>query len=102
MLTGGAGEDTFVFSRASHSDTLANADHITDFVIGEDLIDLSGFAGTLSFIGSGLYSNTAGEVRVATVGADSRVRIDVDGDGATDVNIVIEGVTGLTALDFLL
>ncbi len=101
-LTGGAGEDVFVFSKISHSDTLANADHITDFSIGEDLIDLGGFVGTLNFIGSGLYSNTAGEVRIVTVGSDTRVRIDVDGDGSTDVNIVIDGVVGLTEQDFLL
>jgi len=39
ILTGGAGRDTFVFDKASDS-SIARSDIITDFVSGEDVLDL--------------------------------------------------------------
>ncbi len=100
-LTGGDGEDVFMFRNASHSTDVPNADHITDFAIGEDLIDLSGFVGEFAFV-TGAFTGTGAEVRITTGGGNSRVRIDLDGDGVTDMNIIVEGVMGLTAADFLL
>jgi Ca2+-binding RTX toxin-like protein len=42
-LTGGAGADVFVFNVGETGATIGTADHITDFVINEDVIDLQGF-----------------------------------------------------------
>jgi Ca2+-binding RTX toxin-like protein len=43
-----------------------------------------------------------GQVLVQTLGADSRVLIDVNGDNTPDMMIIVRGVTGLTTGDFLL
>ena len=103
-LTGGADSDVFRFTKAVHSPNTAAADTITDFVQGEDLIDLAGLsADTLAFIGGGAFGGAgAGEVRVSLSGGNSLVRIDVDGDGAADARILVAGVTTLNADDFLL
>lgn len=101
ILTGGGGNDVFVFRKEADSARVPNADHITDFTSGEDLIDLSAFAGEFEFV-TGAYTGTGAEVRVTVDGGNSRIRIDLDGDGITDMNIFVDGVTGLTAADFLL
>ncbi len=41
IMNGGADSDTFVFTALSDTGLGANADHITDFVSGVDLIDLA-------------------------------------------------------------
>ena len=65
-LTGGTGEDLFVFSKVGHS-TTANADTITDFVQGEDLIDLSALvSGNVNFIGGGAFG-ASGDAEVRQV-----------------------------------
>ena len=50
---------------------------------------------------SGSFTGTGPEVRTVEVGGDTRVRIDVDGDGTEDMRIVVQGVTGLTEDDFV-
>ncbi len=71
-LTGGAGADRFQFTAIGDSVVGANADRITDFSRAQgDKIDLSGIdantgaAGNqaFSFIGSGLFTHHAGELR---------------------------------------
>ena len=82
-LTGGAGADTFVF-QPDHG-----ADRITDFVDGEDLIDVSAL-GITDLSGLTFKTNT-----------DGNVVIDTGTDGGT---IELEGVTDatlLTAEDFV-
>ncbi len=65
ILTGGAGRDTFVFDKASDSST-AKSDIITDFVSGEDVLDLrslglAGYAQDGSDEANILQSRTEGD-----------------------------------------
>jgi Ca2+-binding RTX toxin-like protein len=111
-LLGGAGIDRFVFAAASHSVVGANADRIGDFSRAEgDRIDLSAIdastavAGNqaFSFIGSGLYTGVAGQLRFAvTTPTTTTVAGDLNGDGASDFHIVLAGSIALVAADFIL
>lgn len=92
-LTGGSGADDFIFESVSDSRAGAgNSDTIQDFEVGVDDIDLSLING-LSF---------ADDVTLTTSGGDTIVGIDVNGDDIDDMEIVIAGVTGLGASDFIL
>jgi Ca2+-binding RTX toxin-like protein len=95
--------------------TQANVvDRISDFDPGtattDDRIDLSAidaFLGTrrndaFTFRETGGFISRGGEVRLEVVGADTLVHIDIDSDAASEMNILIVGVTGLTAVDFIL
>jgi Ca2+-binding RTX toxin-like protein len=101
-LTGGADADVFRFVKAAHSPNNANADRITDFVRGEDLIDLSGLNATPVFIGSSGFSGTGAEVRIAASGPNRLVMVDMDGDGSADMKIIVIGSAGLESHDFIL
>jgi Ca2+-binding RTX toxin-like protein len=83
-LTGGAGADIFVYDAR-----LFGLDTITDFVRGEDKIDLSG-------LGIGDFA-TLQQV-FSSVGADAR--IDLAFDGTTE-SILIRNGAQLTASDFI-
>jgi Ca2+-binding RTX toxin-like protein len=112
ILDGGTGADTFVFVTGDTGDTKPTADHITVFSHAEgDQIDLSGWdadSGTdgmqdFTFIGSGAFTGTAGELRSVMTASGSVVSGDVDGDGVADFTIIIDNVAGhvpLTAADF--
>lgn len=101
-LTGGAGADDFVFQFASDSQTgVGNRDTITDFEAGIDDIDISNIPG-LSFVGTSVFGGIAGQVRLAESAQDTIVAIDLDGDAAADMEIFIDGATGLSAGDFIL
>lgn len=107
VLFGGAGADRFVYDEIADSSNGGSLrDAIKDFVIGEDVIDVSALsAGTFAFIGSGAFSGTAPELRVQAVGGaagNTFVEIDVDGNGTRDMQIVVESVRGLTVTDFIL
>jgi Ca2+-binding RTX toxin-like protein len=112
VLSGGAGADRFVFSIISDSLTGANADRITDFSRAQgDTIDLSaidaniGIAGdqAFTFIGTGLYTHHAGELRFATTAPGvTTIAGDVNGDGVSDFHIQLTGSIGLLASDFVL
>ncbi|MCT4553510.1 MAG: M10 family metallopeptidase C-terminal domain-containing protein [Pelagimonas sp.] len=102
-LTGGAGHDVFDFNAVSDSPSLGY-DGITDFTQGEDLIDLRELVEgqrELNLLGSFTGGGVA-SVRTVETGGDTRVNIDVDGDGARDMRIDLEGITGIAATDFLL
>lgn len=102
VLFGGGGADYFVFTKVSHSKN-ANPDVIRDFKVGVDIIGLWLIDDDLSYIGNEGFSGTAGEVRVTQNGAgDTIVRLDKNGDGASNFRIIIDGVTGLTDADFSL
>ena len=109
-LTGGGGADIFQYrsttdSRGSFIDT------IKDFVSGVDDIDLSlidaitGNTGddAFAFIGSGAFSNTAGELRATYDSglATWTVQADVNGDSVADMTIYVKGAE-LVATDFVL
>ncbi|WP_100366326.1 M10 family metallopeptidase C-terminal domain-containing protein [Yoonia maricola] len=101
-LTGGSGADDFVFQFVS--DSLAgsgNRDTINDFQTGIDDIDLSNIDG-LSFVGTAGFSGTSGEVRLNENGGDTIIQMDSNGDGNADLEIFVDGVTGLSESDFIL
>ncbi len=105
-MSGGEGDDTFVFASSDSGKGLF-ADVITDFnSFGEaDQIELygpswrihNGFIGAETFSGVGVQ-----EVRVTDDGVDSTVLFDTDGDGTSDMAIIVEGYIGLIESDFLL
>ena len=99
-LSGGGGADVFVFINASDSRNNEKADVITDFETDVDHLDLSAIGG-LTFIGSDTFSGTSAEVRTTISGTDTLVWVDVNGDGVADMNVVLEGVTGLSGDDFI-
>ncbi|WP_438749696.1 calcium-binding protein [Pararhizobium sp. O133] len=106
-LTGGTGADTFDFNSISESVVGANRDVITDFHRSElDVVDLSTIdANALSsgnqkftFIGSASFHDKAGELRFSS----GVISGDTDGDGVSDFQIKMSGVTKMYADDFFL
>jgi Ca2+-binding RTX toxin-like protein len=113
ILTGGAGADQFRYLFASDSGTGAGADRITDFLSGTDrlnfaLLDADPVAAgrqALTYIDTAAFSATgAAQVRYGVSGADLLVQVDLDGDGTSDMEIVLAGAGGqvLTGGDFML
>jgi len=103
VLTGGEDVDTFVFARVGHSVRGGDFDSVTDFVAGEDRIDLSGLNRDFTFLDtSGLTGTGVAEVRLRITGAKTTVQVDVDGDGTYDMRIDLNGSFGLDAADFIL
>ncbi len=109
-LTGGAGADTFLFTSVSDS-TLSKADTILDFRAKEgDIIDLSGIDASTSavgdqsfyFMGTGAFTRHAGELRYTADAAGAHVYGDTNGDGVADFHIIVAGLSGLQATDFVL
>jgi Ca2+-binding RTX toxin-like protein len=115
-LTGGAGADRFVFTSVAES-TVAASDIITDFVHGEDRIDLSMIDANVSVAGNQAFGSAngssggglaAGEVAPNTarwdeVAGNTIILADINGDYTADLRIVLSGTgLGLTASDFLL
>ncbi len=111
-LTGGIGADRFVYASIAESVVGANADRITDFSHAQgDRIDLSlidantGAPGdqAFTFIGNGLYTGVAGQLRFAvTAPGVTTIAGDVDGNGTSDFHIQLTGTIALVAADFVL
>lgn len=109
-LTGGADDDTFLFIKFSDSTVNSSGrDSITDFTVGEDVIDLSVLdaqsgAGNqaFDFIGAAAFSGTKGELRFFAAGSNTMIQGDRDGDGSADFAISLTGTIGLNASDFIL
>lgn len=109
-LTGGAGRDTFRFNAANESKGGA-MDRIMDFTRGEDVIDLSPMdantkmAGNqaMTFIGTGEFTRTAGQLRYERMDDYTQIEVDLNGDGKADFGIRLEGFQyKLAASDFIL
>ncbi|KUR72444.1 hypothetical protein AQZ52_04090 [Novosphingobium fuchskuhlense] len=113
ILTGGAGNDRFMFKADDFGGTTkASADAIMGWTTG-DRIDLSridanpGAAGdqAFAFLGTAAF-NTAdskiGELRYETSSSGVIVFGDGNGDGVADFAIRVDGVSSLTAGDFVL
>lgn len=100
VMTGGAGADTFVFQTNGDSVVGLGRDTITDFTRGSDKIDLSALnAG--SFIGTGLFSGVAGQVRYATFEGTTIVELDSNGDRLADFQVELTGLLPLGFSDFI-
>ncbi|MGF6226686.1 Ca2+-binding RTX toxin-like protein [Inquilinus ginsengisoli] len=112
VLIGGAGADRFVIAAPSYSPVGPKADKIVDFSHAQgDKIDLSSIDANMwvagnqafHFIGTGLFTHAAGELRYAyTSPTTTTVAGDINGDGASDFHIVLAGNVALTATDFVL
>ncbi|TSD84456.1 hypothetical protein FFK22_032535 [Mycobacterium sp. KBS0706] len=108
-LNGGAGGDYFSYTAVSDS-TAAAADTIQDFEAWDAIwlqsIDADGNAANgdtaFSFIGTGAFSGTAGQLRYEIAGDTTTVSADVDGDSAADIVIHLTGAITLQASEFML
>jgi serralysin len=109
QLTGNGGIDNFRWASATDAGTGALADTITDFLRGTDKINLSdvdAIAGTpandaFTFIGTGAFTGTAGQLRYEVNGGHAHVLMDTDGNGAADMQIIVNNVTTLAGSDFV-
>jgi len=109
-LTGGTGADTFEYDAIGESMASGQRDRIMDFVSADgDRIDLftidanTTAAGNqaFTFIGTAAYSG-AGQLRYTVASGSATLRADVNGDGADDFQILVNGVTALAVTDFVL
>ena len=101
-LKGGSGADVFVFQSAAESPDNANAVLVSDFVPGQDQIDLSALASGLVFVGTGAFlGGGAPSVRASGVSSTNQtlLRVDADGDGIADMRIAFDGRPAITVLD---
>ncbi|HEY9346834.1 MAG TPA: proprotein convertase P-domain-containing protein, partial [Inquilinus sp.] len=110
-LIGGVGADRFAYGSAWESPVGAGSDRIADFSHAQgDRIDLavmdanSGIAGNQAFvyIGTGLYTHHAGELRFAQSGGVTTIAGDINGDGVSDFHIRLTGTIALVVADFVL
>ncbi|MBU1336438.1 MAG: M10 family metallopeptidase C-terminal domain-containing protein [Alphaproteobacteria bacterium] len=114
VLTGGAGNDAFVFGNSADIGSRAGArDVITDFVQGQDKIDLSAIDANSNLTGNQDFSFIAGddasftrkpgELAWHTEAANGRTVIqgDTNGDGVHDFEIELKGLINLKASDFI-
>ena len=101
-LTGGGGADLFVFTAIRDSKPDA-ADTITDFGRGADRLAFAAL-GELTFLAAekAKFSGDGAEIRWFRDGGDTIVEVDMDGDRAADMRIVLDGRMTLDAGDFLL
>lgn len=110
LMTGGTGADIFGvnFFEETGADA-ATADRIFDFDRTEgDQIQLYYYSNnwldelTISFIGTGAFTGTAGEARYEQFGSYTMIFVDVDGDAVADGAIRVDGIHDFLATDFIL
>ncbi len=102
VLTGGLGADVFVLLPFDAS-TATSFDTIKDFVSGTDHISLGDvhLSNGVGLIGTNAFSGAAGELRYSSTAAGLKVELDVNGDGAADLTLLMTKVLTLAAIDFL-
>lgn len=89
-MIGRTGEDVFIFTRPAAG--TKEYDEIRDYDSDEDVIDLSGIANGLVWLGSAtLTGQGRPEVAIDELGKGTRLIIDIDGDGKGDLFITILG-----------
>ena len=111
IASGGDGADTFVYDdgefgglRGSTADRIADFSHAEGDRIQLALVDAnSALAGDQAFvfIGNAAFSGAAGELRYQQIGGNTYVRGDVNGDGAADFWIRLDGLYNLETGDFI-
>ncbi len=108
-LEGGGGNDAFIYRSVLES-TASSRDTIQGFASGDilDLIAIDADANAdgnnaFTFIGSGAFTNAAGQLRAYRDGAAWIVEGDTNGDGAADlvIRVVTQDGHNLAANDFL-
>lgn len=116
-LTGGDGADRFVFTKVSDSQAGAvNRDVITDMQRGQDKIDVSKLDADMTSTGTQDFSfiakqgfdgdgaESAGQLRWYSWQGTTNgivVSADLNGDGKADMQIMLLGITSLSASDFI-
>ena len=104
-MTGGEGADRFVFRGGADSD-LATRDIITDFQVGVDKLEFENMLqGQFTLVTETAFSGfTAnGQTQAHFLDATDQLLFDVNGDGAMDMRMTLQGVDGtqLAATDFI-
>ncbi|MGZ6016098.1 MAG: M10 family metallopeptidase C-terminal domain-containing protein, partial [Phenylobacterium sp.] len=97
VLSGGGGADSFVFKALTDS-LPGHADDITDLTNG-DIIDLSAIdadtttPGIQAFTLTTGFSDVPGQAVLSYDGVSNKttLSLDVNGDGASDMNVLIDG-----------
>ena len=114
IMTGGsqAGRmDRFIYFDIRESGVGAgNRDIITDFVTGEDRIELSRFDADVTqglkqrfvFVGNAELSGTVGELAYSYEGGNTIVQADTTGDGIANFEIELAGLLELSSGDFFI
>ena len=92
VLTGGDGVDVFEFSDYSSG---SFSDQISDLSRDDEILFLAPDEGSgleaITFVGTRVFSGTAGEIRVEDDGIQTFLLLDSDGDGESDQTLVIDG-----------
>ena len=111
-MSGGSGGDRFIFVRRAESgSSVATSDLISDFAVGQDVIDLFGIDANINdavpnnafiFIGTSAFTNLAGQMRYSSAGGVTTLQMDTNGNGTADMSIRLTGTLTLTAQDFIL
>ena len=108
VLTGGTGKDVFKLNSRTESG-LSNTqrDVITDFVSGQDKIDLSAIDADTALIGSQPFTGLIGANEVFSQAGQLRLNAGVlygntDADEAAEFAIALTSVTALANTDFML
>lgn len=119
VLIGGAGNDTFIFTAVGDTaPTAAGRDFVSDFVKGQDRIDLSAIdanslnSGNQAFVflptAGAAFTGTRGQLAYAFSDlagtADDRTIVagDVNGDRVADFQIEVNGLISFGSGDFIL
>ena len=128
VLIGGTGKDVIATKSGTSTDgirdridynainesgvTLATRDDILGFDKGgtatDDKIDLFTIdanpflAGNQAFKFVTAFTSAVGQVKAVTSGVDTLVMVDIDKDAGAEMTILVQGVTGLQANDFIL
>jgi serralysin len=103
-LGGGDGSDTFVFLSTDAIGNLGKnkiQTFIYDFHQDEDdVIDLTAL-GDLTFIGNSAFSGSEGELRYQFKNGNTLLQGDIDGNGAADFSLELEGKVKLVGDDLM-
>jgi Ca2+-binding RTX toxin-like protein len=109
---GGAGADDFDFGDGDFAGmTSGTADRIHDFSrLDGDTIDLSAVDANsnlfgdqgFTFVGNGVFTGVAGQLRYQQISGNTYVQGDVDGDGDADFWIRLDGLHDLQVGDFVI
>ena len=102
-----------MFATGDMGTSLATADRITDWsglaggqgdrvdlsAIDANSVNGSGTNEAFTFIGSGAFSNVAGQLRSETIGGNTYLMADTNGDGTADLWLRLDGTVTVAAGD---